>query len=389
MKLMSRFNRIKRSIRGGFSAFMSKFGPRPGVSEAMVHALNLAGVDLNSSANGDVVFCFHINDWKRKLLQIWLAPSKLVFVPFRLSEKDLAQVWLPAIASVRGARILSWGLKLPSSVVAFAQVRGLGVTYVEDGFLRSVGLGAEHALPMSLNFDSKTPYFDCTRESDLERLLASYDFDGDRELMVRADAAMHRLLALGLSKYNMTTPKDVESILGKRVGKRVLVLGQVEDDASIAFGSSVRYTNNDVVALAAMENPDSQIIYRPHPDVASGNRKMLSKPSDVEHLCKVLWDEVPLSQLLDSVDHVYTITSQAGFEAAMRGLEVTVLGCPFYAGWGITDDRQPCERRRRNLTVLQVFAAAYILYPEYFDHYARRRVEIEDVMDLLVGMRGW
>lgn len=70
----------------------------------------------------------------------------------------------------------------------------------------------------------------------------------------------------------------------------------------------------------------------------------------------------------------------------MRGIKVTTLGCPYYAGWGLTDDRQSNSRRKRRLTVEQVFAAAYLLYAHYFDPYRKRHIEAEEAIDILASL---
>ena len=46
--------------------------------------------------------------------------------------------------------------------------------------------------------------------------------------------------------------------------------------------------------------------------------------------CLILTQSIHLVDALETVDHVYTITSLGGFEALLRGKEVTVLGKPFY-----------------------------------------------------------
>jgi capsular polysaccharide export protein len=114
---------------------------------------------------------------------------------------------------------------------------------------------------------------------------------------------------------------------------------------------------------------------------------MLSDPDDVRHLCMVLEQDVPLAQAFETVDHVYTITSQAGFEALMRGIHVTTLGCPFYAGWGLTDERQPNPRRTRKLTVEQVLAGAYLLYPKYFDPLYKQPISSEQAIERLLALK--
>src|SRR3546814_18457558 len=80
--------------------------------------------------------------------------------------------------------------------------------------------------------------------------------------------------------------------------------------------------------MAASENPDAQIIYKPHPEVIRGTRhdSSHSSPRDVEHIADVIYEDISLADALDTVDHVYTITSLSGFEALLRGIRCTCLG---------------------------------------------------------------
>jgi capsular polysaccharide export protein len=72
--------------------------------------------------------------------------------------------------------------------------------------------------------------------------------------------------------------------------------------------------------------------------------------------------------LLARVDGVHVLTSLTGFEALLRGLDVTVHGHPFYAGWGLTRDMAgPLARRTRTLALSELIAGTLILYPRYID----------------------
>jgi len=53
----------------------------------------------------------------------------------------------------------------------------------------------------------------------------------------------------------------------------------------------------------------------------------------------------------------------------LRGVPVTCWGTPFYAGWGLTEDRAPLPPGRRGVprTLDELVAAALILYPRYLD----------------------
>jgi hypothetical protein len=168
--------------------------------------------------------------------------------------------------------------------------------------------------------------------------------------------------------------------------RKILVVGQVENDASIEYGSEIKLTNSDLVLRVALENPDAMIIYKPHPDVLAGLRSIESDPYQFSEFVYILDTPMPVTYVFDLVDEVHTITSLAGFEALLRGKKVVTYGAPFYSNWGLTDDRQIVERRKRSLTIEEVFAAAYILYPTYLNPYTEKEVEIEEALDLLQWM---
>ena len=323
--------------------------------------------------------------WKI-FLKAWFPDRELIFLDKSIPSAEFLKTYRPKILANPRSELFIWGHRVSPFMKRFIAASNIKRTYVEDGFLRSIGLGAAHTEPFSLTLDTRTPYFDATQASDMEVLLNTYDFAGDPELIARAQAMIETLLSSGLSKYNQSRPVDIQEVYGPKTRARILVVGQVEDDASIQLGCSRSFTNNDLVTIAATENPGAQIIYKPHPDVLNGHRKALSPPSAVAHLCQIIKD-IPLAQSFETIDRVYTITSQAGFEALLRGIPVTTMGCPFYAGWGLTDARQPNARRTRTLTVLEVFAAAYLLYPIYFDPLYKKRLTAEEAVIRLGQMR--
>lgn len=332
------------------------------------------------------LFLFGFNDWKT-FMHDWFPDREVIFTPMNMWPVEFEINWKWRILSDPRAEVLVWQYKGPPQIKRFCKRRGIPFHYVEDGFIRSIGLGAKRNAPMSMVFDKQDMYFNANEPTDLEDILRTYDFDGDPVLMERAVALRQRLLETRISKYNSGEAFDPEKVFGAKLRKRVLVIGQVERDASIAFGSQKKHKNNDLVWLAVRENPGAQVIYKPHPEVLHGTAKDESDPYAVSGAAMVLDQDVSLSDALDTIDHVYTITSLAGFEALLRDIKVTTFGCPFYSGWGLTDDRQPNTRRGRTLTVDQVFAAAYILYPRYFDPIAKEPIDAEQALSILAGMR--
>lgn len=333
------------------------------------------------------LFLFGFNDWKT-FMHDWFPDREVIFTPMNMWPVEFEINWKWRIWSDPRAEVLAWQYKAPPQIKSFCLRHKIPFHYVEDGFIRSIGIGALHTPPMSMVFDRQDMYFNANAPTDLEDILRKYDFGGDPALMERAVALKQRLLDSRISKYNSGEAFDPEKAFGAKLRKRVLVIGQVERDASIAYGSQKKYKNNDLVWLAVRENPDAQVIYKPHPEVLQGTAAAESDPYAVSGAAMVLDQDVSLSDALDTIDHVYTITSLAGFEALLRDIKVTTFGCPFYSGWGLTDDRQKNDRRGRKLTVDQVFAAAYILYPRYFDPIAREHIEAEKALDILSHMRG-
>ncbi|MGB2221192.1 MAG: glycosyltransferase family 29 protein [Neptunomonas phycophila] len=331
----------------------------------------------------EIIYVVGFSTWKTYLRK-YFSEYKLFFLPKTISEKNFNYEFKKAILkNKKNCQVFIWGFKAPDYILSFLQENEISTKYVEDGFVRSVKLGATKAPPMSLCLDSVTPYFDATKESELEKLLNNFDFNKSEGILPRAKKGISLLRETGISKYNNSNFVNINNYYGIKNKKRILVIGQVEDDASILYGCEKKLSNNDLVRLAVKENPDSQVIYKPHPDVMNGHRPYQSNPEEVEGICYVLKEDIPLANSFETIDHVYTITSLAGFEALMRGIPVTTLGCPFYSGWGLTDDRQLNPRRKRKLSIEEIFAVSYLVYPKYFNTDSGKSIEFEDVLDLI------
>ena len=296
---------------------------------------------------------------------------------------------LPRIVKHKRLKVYVWSYKEPRIVAVICRLFSISLIRVEDGFLRSVQLGAMRVPPLSLCFAEKALYFDATAESDLETILETYDFAADTELMERTRRGIAALVSSRLSKYNSGGTVDIETIYGPKDKPRVLVVGQVEGDMSMIKGMSLQMTNNEFVRVVVDENPDAQVIYKPHPEVLKGIRKKpkQSSPDDVRDICMVLDQDVALADAFESIDRVYTMTSLSGFEALIRGLPVSCFGMPFYAGWGATDDRETCSRRTQQRSVEEIFAAAYIIYPRYRDPETGSELSFEEGLALLQRMK--
>lgn len=337
-----------------------------------IPALSPEWLDADTSGRTRA-YVFGINAWKRKYIARCYPEFVMRFVRARRVPWSVAR----NVSSGTPTVFIVWGYRVSESVVKFAELHGIPLYRMEDGFVRSVGLGAAHTLPRSLVLDrSGRLYFDATGPTDLERVCESYDFSADPNVLKEAQACLTLLTQEKISKYNHVaireSPEQIFAQLAPRIPgkKRILVIGQVEDDASLKQGSASHLSNFLAVQVAVAENPGAQVLFKPHPDDLGGHTKRRPKKSTLEEIARlatVIAAPLSVPDAFGCVDHVYTLTSLAGFEALLRGMPVTVLGYPFYAGWGLTDDRQSNPRRTRKLTLLELFAAAYLIYPQYFD----------------------
>jgi capsular polysaccharide export protein len=318
--------------------------------------------------------------WKRGFIRHYLPDAPCVFLDtdgFGIRDEELATIDL-----FDDPTVYVWSCRYRPAVEELCLRRGIPLVRVEDGFIRSVGLGVEHRAPLSLVFDRRAMHFERDRASDLEEILATRDFAGDPGLMADARTLADLVVGRAISKYNFTgTATSLAELLPSRAGPRVLVLGQVESDMSIRFGMARPMTNAELVHAAAAENPEGVVLYRPHPQSVHTGEE--GPASVLPPGCIVIPPSIALEACFAAADKVYTMTSLAGFEAVMRGLPVVTFGMPFYAGWGFTEDRDAVARRTRVLTPLEVFAGAYLLYPRYVDPQTGRRLDAHRAAEVI------
>ena len=311
--------------------------------------------------------------WKRSRLQAVFGREKpLIFQnnPIRAAQA----------AKAKGRSLLVWAGQADTLPPGTPALR------VEDGFLRSRGLGADLIPPLSLVADDLGIYYDPTRESRLERLILSPLPPGGG---LRAERLIAALTAQGISKYNIGTA----ALPDLPQGHRILVPGQVEDDASIRLGAGDIRTNRALLQAVRAAHPDAVVIFKPHPDVEAGLRP---GALDAAELADVVLRRADPSALLAQVDEVWTMTSLLGFEALLRGKPVTCLGAPFYAGWGLTRDLGPIPDRRLRKAdgshvprpdLIHLVQAALIAYPRYYDPVSRRPCPPEVAVERLATGR--
>lgn len=298
--------------------------------------------------------------------------------------KGHACLWSRLGRRCRG--VLAWGLKQSGRAAEkLAREKGLPLLRLEDGFLRSLDLGVKGAPPYALVVDDTGIYYDATRPSALENLLNSEGWQTP-ELLDETRRAITAILEHNLSKYNHAPDAPVE-LIPDRGRPRILVLDQTRNDLSVLLGGADDGTFIHMLEAACREHPGADIWVKTHPDVLSGRKQGFFSPHSLPAGVHLLAEDVSPPSLLRQVDEVYCVTSQMGFEALLLGKKVHCFGMPFYAGWGLTHDRQHCPRRTAVRSLEEVFAAAYILYSRYVHPVTGRRCGIMDIIRLLAEQR--
>ncbi|GAA5445579.1 hypothetical protein Misp06_03782 [Microbulbifer sp. NBRC 101763] len=326
--------------------------------------------------------------WKRRFIPDFLGNKDRVKFSKRYSEARNLDI---------GTNILVWASRASSELKEECKRSNLNLWRVEDGFLRSVGLGADLISPKSLVFDSRGIYFDAEQPSDLEALLNFGVFP--ESLLNRARKLQKSLIRKRLTKYNLSVCKPISSLGISSDKKVILIPGQVESDASIAYGSPKLKSNFSLLERVRRDNPGAYIVYKPHPDVVAGAR-LGALPAGAESLFDLIVEQGDFSFLLENVDEVHTLSSLSGFEALMRGVRVVTYGLPFYAGWGLTNDKlienkemskkdlfELKSRRQRHLSLDQLIAATLLLYPVYVDRNTGEYIDAETTVELLESER--
>lgn len=346
--------------------------PFDGTAMTAHEAIALCGfwrglIDGNRQLAGGLGFAF----WKQDHVAPLLWSGQGAF-PFLRTARDASP----------NAALAVWRSKVKPAEIAKLNRDSIPILEVEDGFLRSQGLGADCVPPLSITIDRLGAYFDPAQASELETLLEHGRFD--RDLLDRAKRLRALVVSAGLGKYERAEGANLQRPAGS--ARHILVPGQVEDDQSVQRGGCGLVTNLDLLRRVRQRVPDAYIIYKPHPDVVAGHRAGAVPNQEGLELANKIISDVPIAALLQMVDEVHVNTSLTGFEALLRNKPVTTYGVPFYAGWGLTTDLGPVPpRRTARRTIDELSAAALLIYPRYLDPITGLPCPAEVVVDRLRG----
>ncbi len=337
--------------------------------------------------NSNRLFMLGITLWKRHFIK-----------PF-FNAKDNEIIFLNSLKSLAGYKLKEndkffiWGKRidyntLKSTLVKKAQDEDLSnftpkISLTEDGFIRSISLGSDLTRPFSLIIDDKGLYIDPNKASKLEEHLQNEIFD--ENMLNRAKNIIKILLENRFSKYNGLKHENLK--INAKIGQKIILIpAQVEDDASMILGG-FGLSTLDLLKEVRSKNQDAYIIFKPHPDVLSGNRVGLKDETLILEFCDEIVKDCSIDSAIKIADEIHTITSTSGFDALLRAKKVFTYGMPFYAGWGLTKDKHKCKRRTRKLSLEELVAGALIIYPRYINPKTKTLCEIEVCLDIMLNLQ--
>ncbi|HAN0587863.1 TPA: capsular polysaccharide biosynthesis protein [Campylobacter jejuni] len=337
--------------------------------------------------NSNRLFMLGFTLWKRHFIK-----------PF-FNAKDNEIIFLNSLKSLvryklkEDDKFFIWGKKYDENTLKnllLAKVKEQNLTnfspkvsLVEDGFIRSISLGSDLTRPFSLIVDDKGLYIDPNKPSKLEELLQNEIFD--ENMLNRAKNIIKILLENRFSKYNGLKHEDLK--INAKIGQKIILIpAQVEDDASMILGG-FGLSTLDLLKEVRSKNQDAYIIFKPHPDVLSGNRVGLKDETRILEFCDEIVKDCSIDSAIKIADEIHTITSTSGFDALLRAKKVFTYGMPFYAGWGLTKDKHRCERRTRKLSLEELVAGALITYPRYINPKTKTLCEIEVCLDIMLNLQ--
>ncbi len=264
---------------------------------------------------------------------------------------------------------------------------------MEDGFIRTNGLEKPATHPLSLVLDQQGIYYKATDPSDLEILLKNCPKLTQVE-EDRVHALQQRLLSQRITQYPLADEEKSDQLnkLDYVASKKILIVGQTKEHLSVQYCGSTIQSNAELINQVKQDNPYAYLIYKPHPDIEAGLQVDTVDKQTLSQVDMVALD-TSMPDCLQAIDEVHTISSFAGFEGLLYNKKVVCYGLPFYAGWGLTVDKNKeiapisnyliRRQREQALTLEQLIYCTLIKYPLYHLPNGYGLAQVEQVIDYL------
>ena len=342
---------------------------------AEVHQIELESivpeVEGFSFDNVKQVYVYGDHPWA-KYLNIIIPDKELVFIQ-KPSMNVFNQRWFPLIINdISSVSLLCLEAVVPRFLKQLKEEYSVHFLNFGQIFeLSATPKAPTEQFPFAYFLDTQS-HFNDAAGSDLQALLQTFDFAGQKQLVQESS----QFIQARISAFEPQDQSQIpEELLAAAPNDKVLIVA-----SPVTAGQS--YSNMDLIRIAQLENPGATIEYLPLDD-ADKRIALKSFP-----LVNVLAPETPVGTSLRQVKQLYTVSAQLGFEALLRGIKVTTFGLPFYAGWGLTDDRLESAARGKVLSVNELFAGFSQLYVRYFNPVYKKVVSYQDALSTITQLEG-
>lgn len=333
------------------------------------------GIKALNKINTSTNIFFGFSEWKHSFIKKIFGGNCCFFTAKDANNDEFLNLFEAKIELVNN--IYVWSYNDPYWLSSFCLILDKKIYRIEDGFIRSNSLGANRSTPKSLIIDdSGMMYFDAARESLLHNLIRNISLD--EEKTTEAKSYINKIIKNNISKYNLPNSEQLH-----RIKDAILVIGQNENDMSIAKSGAIFTTNETLLKHVMSKNVGKDIVYKPHPDTLNNNKNRRSCPEKIDGVI-IINDLHHLFNNVSNISEVHTISSLLGFEFLVRGLKVYCYSRTWYSGWGLTEDTYYSEDEIYKKTTLDLFYCAYILYPCYYTSIFQQ-VNIESALDNLLN----
>ena len=228
-------------------------------------------------------------------------------------------------------------------------------------------------------------YYDSRQPSRIEKTLNDPNFKLTDEQLILSKKLINKIIDNKLTKYSKYTELGANNNL-ELIENSILVIEQKNGDASLHFAGVQEGDFSEMLKDACLNNSNNTVYLKRHPDNILGEKSFEINTEDFHNLV-ILPDNVSVISVLDKCHTVYTLSSQVGFEALLRGKSVKTYGLPFYSGWGVTDDMKTCSRRTQKRSIEEIFYVICIMYSVYVNSIDGSIIDMEESLDFILSLR--
>ena len=322
--------------------------------EDVVKIMDKAGVN-------SLIFFWQVPEQLKKSLRDELAEFFIVYVNTQVSfvgASRAVKVFLEQ-HHLGSSRVL-FSLFQDNSNAALATVSQLAsVTDIPIRTFAGYGMLSTGENAISYVVDKKSFPFVLSSRSELLDLLNDKDLL-DVPLMQEAPALLQLMRDLRVGAWPDYMSNVLRNFTSAADAPYVLIIG---DDNLISDEDMA--CELAVARAAKEENSGLNVIYIPHPIMIRRLKTQEDFLVSLKQYCIPILNTVCVADAVVGARQVYTRKSLGAFFALVHAVPLTVFEDAFYAGWGLTDDRFPCENRLRTLTLEELFCGFFLLYQNY------------------------